>query len=114
MKRKNLRKASFHREAMIGSPSKTCVVFYDGNNRKLKLDRSIASGSINNLKNMVKSQFYIFGPGVYYLTVYNDKGFSEEFVACLYSDKFVAGEVRIDLEEDRFYEYTIDEDRGNH
>lgn len=114
MNRKNARDVKFHREAMIGSTDKTCIVYYDGDDSMLKFDRDFPGGCVDNFKNVLKSQFYIFGPGVYYLTLCDDGVFMEEFVSCLYSDKFPTGLVRIDLEGERVYEYKLEDDTGVH
>lgn len=111
MNRENARKISYHREVLVDSPKESCVVFYDGHDSELDLEYTFSSGFISNLKNVLQSQYYIFGPGVYYLTVSGDEVFKEEFVACLYSDKFPLGKVVIDLDGDRVYEYNLEDSR---
>ena len=114
MKRKDAKNVSFHRQAMIDSSGKTCIVYYAGDDSTLKFDRDFPKGYVDNFKNVLKSQFYIFGPGVYYLTLCDDGVFVEEFVSCLYSHKFPTGPVRIDLEGERVYEYELEDNTGVH
>lgn len=103
MKREQARELTRHRGALAGN-KRSCLIYYTGGEANFNYE--FPPGVEKNLKNVLESQYYIFGPGVYYLALTASDWAFDEFVMCVYSEKFPLGKVEIDL-EDRTYEYEL-------